>query len=68
MHRLAGPVTLSPREVGRGTSVELGHRQHLGGRERVEVSCAGVGEEVFQPVPVRPPHGDEVFRSHGAET
>src|SRR5207237_949693 len=42
MHRLAGPVTLGTREVGRGASVELGHRQHLGGRERVEVSRAGV--------------------------
>jgi len=65
---LAGPVALRARQVGGRAPVELGHGQDLRGRECVEVGRAGAREQVFEPVPVGSPQGDEILRSHGAET
>src|ERR1700674_4665638 len=60
---LAGPVALSAREIGCGSPVEGGHRQHLRGRESVEVSATRSREEVLQPVPVFAAQGDKLIHS-----
>ena len=65
--RFAGPVALGAGEIRSRAAVERGHRQHLHGREAVEVSAPRSSEEVLEPVPVFAPQGDEVFRSHRAK-
>jgi len=47
MDGLARPVALGSCKVSGGASVESGHREHLRGREAVEVPAAGPGQQVF---------------------
>src|ERR1700730_3514420 len=64
MDGLARPVALRPSEVGGGSAVEGGNRQHLGRREAIELSSAGAREQVLEPVPVVPPQHDEILGPH----
>ena len=64
LHRLAWPVALGARQVGRGSPVERCQGQYLSGGERVEMPGAGAGEQVLEPVPVLAPQSHEVFSPH----
>src|SRR3989442_12013285 len=63
VHRLPRPIALGASEVGGRAPVQRGHRQHLRGSERVHVTGAGAGHQIFEPVPVVAAEGDEILRS-----